>query len=105
MDTQIDTLSLLVARGNLEILKSLENSKKPLQFKHLRELINPDTSRKFSSSTIAQRLKDLEGLGTITNEIISANRRKSVGYTLTDTGKKTLLILRETETKLEKLKK
>lgn len=92
-------------KGNLEILKYLNNSKKPEQFKNLRNLINPNTTKKFSSKTIAQRLNELEEKGIIGNVIIIDKRKKYVGYTLTDKGKNTYEILKETAEKLEKITK
>lgn len=90
-------------KGNLEIMKSLDSTG-PMQFKELRELKNPATGKKFSSATVAQRLKELEEKKYITNEVIKNKNRKRLGYTLTPKGKNTLGILKETEEKLEKIK-
>lgn len=97
-------LSFYLSGGNLEILAFLENNS-PIRFKEIRNLTNPDTSRKFSSRTVALRLKELEKNGDIKNEIVSNQKRKSIGYAITEKGKKSLEILRETQSKFEKLSK
>lgn len=96
-------LSLFLSKGNMEILKFLENQEIPIKFKELRELENPNTKKKYSSATIATSLKELEQKDIITNEIKIKNKKKIIGYSITSKGKKTLSILRETEEKLKKL--
>lgn len=103
MEKKENILSFYLTKGNLEILAFLENNS-PVQFKDIRNLTNPKTSKKFSSSTVSKRLKELEFNGDIKNEIVkSIFKRKSIGYAITKKGKKSLEILRETQTKFEKL--
>jgi len=105
MKKDYERLSFYFMKGNIEILKYLENNS-PIQFKDIRNLTNPKTKKKFSSRTVSLRLKELEESGDVTNEIIlSKNKKKSIGYTITDKGKKSLEILRETQAKFEKLEK
>lgn len=96
------SLVFYLSKGNLEILKFLENKNLPVQFKVLREIVNPKTNKKYSSSTVAASIRDLELKGAIRNEIIRQNKRKSVGYKLTNCGQNTLNILKEAEEKLQK---
>lgn len=98
---QANYLSFYLGKGNFEVLKSLEQT--PMKFKDLRNLINPITQKKYSSRTIALRLKELESTGDIQNAILT-KPRKTVGYQITDKGKKALRILKETQEKFEKLK-
>ncbi|MFW5704215.1 MAG: winged-helix domain-containing protein [Nanoarchaeota archaeon] len=98
-----EPISFFVYQGNLEVLKSLAKAGKPLQFKDLKLITNPKTSRKYSTRTIAESLKMLEDKKMIRNEVITGRARKAVGYILTDKGNDAMSILRETEEKLKKL--
>lgn len=98
-----ENLDFFVTKGNLVILESLLNSSTPMQFKDLRELVNPKTNKKFSSSTMASKLRELEEKGAIKNEIFKAKNRKVLGYAISKSGKETFLILKETEEKLKKI--
>lgn len=102
MSSKERSLFIVFSESNVEILRELEKAKTPLQFKDLRALTNPKTHKKFSSSTIAAKLKFLEEQGMIQDEVIATSKRKLVGYNITSTGKETLKIFRETEEKLEK---
>ena len=97
-------LSFYLLKGNVEILKFLDNNS-PMQFKDIRDITNPKTSKKFSSRTVSLRLKELENSGDIKNEIVINSKRKSIGYAITEKGRQSLEIIRETEKKFEKLKK
>ena len=98
-----ENLDFFVSRGNLVILESLYNSSRPMQFKELRELVNPKTNKKFSSSTIAAKLKELEEKGVIQNEIYKDKRKKVLAYSISESGRETFLVLNETEKKLKKI--
>ena len=97
------TIPILFSKSNFEILKLLQKKSEPIQFKELKFIKNPQTTKTYSTRTIAASLKELEEKGLIENQIIKNKTKKSLGYQLTNTGKKTYLILKETEEKLKKL--
>lgn len=98
-----ENLDYFALNGNLVILESLYNSSRPMQFKELRDLVNPRTNKKFSSSTIALKLKELENKGVIENEVYKDKKKKVVAYSISNRGKETYLVLKETEEKLKKI--
>ncbi len=107
MKTKIENgfFDLILSKSNLEIIKELQKSKTPLQFKDLKTLTNPKTTKKYSTRTISESLKELEENFLITNEIVTKNKRKTLGYAITQKGEKTLEILKEAQSKYEKIEK
>lgn len=103
MSKKIGFANLMYSESNIKILQEIDDAKGPMQFKTLRDLKNPKTNKKFSSSTIASKLKELEEGGLLENEVVQTKSKKVLGYVLTDTGKSALSILRETEQKLKRL--
>ena len=95
--------SFIFLNNNLVILQYLKDKNKAIQFKELRDIKNPKTNKKFSSATVSKLLKELENEDLINNEIIKLNKRKTLGYVITEKGNKTIKVLKETEEKLEKL--
>lgn len=93
----------LFSKSNIEIIKELQKSNSPLQFKDLKMLQNPKTNKKYSSRTISESLKELEEQKIIQNQIISKNKRKTIGYAITKKGKETFNIIKEAQSKYEKL--
>ena len=103
MKNEYKKLSFYFSNGNIEILEFLNNNS-PIQFKDIRNLTNPKTRKKFSSRTVSIRLKELEENGDIENRIIkNKNKRKIIGYSITEKGMKSLNIIKETQSKFEKL--
>lgn len=94
----------LFSKSNIEIIKELQKSNNtPLQFKDLKLIANPKTNKKYSTRTISQSLKELEEEEIISNQIITKNKRRTVGYIITEKGKQTLNIIKEAESKYKKL--
>lgn len=94
----------LFSKSTIKIIEELQKSTQPLQFKDFKTLENPKRNNgKYSSRTISESLKDLEEIGLIENQIITKNKRKTFGYSLTKKGKETFNILKEAQSKYEKL--
>jgi DNA-binding HxlR family transcriptional regulator len=89
--------------GNIEILKYLDKNKKAIQFNELKIISNPKKKTKFSTRTISESLKKLEDEKFIEATIFSKNKRKVIGYKITDKGSKTLEIINDSVEKYKKL--
>ncbi len=84
-----DIFRLLGRRGVIELLYSLEGKRR--KYKELEEIIgNP--------STTARRLKSLERHGLIRREV-SSEKYRPVYYSLTEKGRKLLLVVRQVREK------
>jgi len=80
-----DIFRLLGKKGVIELLYTLEHGRK--KYKELEEVIgNP--------STTARRLKSLEKHGLILREV-SSEKYRPVYYSLTDKGRRLLLVVRQ----------
>ncbi len=93
-------LNMLLAEGSANILEELASGK-PKQFGDVYGLINPRTGKKFSPNTISTRLKELEKMGAIKKEMVAGKTRTSIGYVITDSGKKALVISKKYEKELD----
>ena len=93
----------LFSKSNIEIIKELQKSNSPLQFKDLKLIANPKTDKKYSTRTISESLKELEEYKIITNQVMTKSKRKTVGYIITEKGKQTFNIIKEAEEKYKKL--
>lgn len=96
-------INFLYNNCTLNILTYIKNSNSAVQFKELRFLSNPKTNKKYSSSTISEKLKKLQEENLIEKIVIKNKSPTRNGYILTEKSKKTFEILKETEDKYSKL--
>jgi len=99
---RFERINLLLSEGALEILERLAEVGIG-RFTDFRQLKNGRTGKIFSGNTISTRLKELISAGAVANEVVAEQgQRRLVGYRLTESGKKALVISLEYEKKLEK---
>ena len=103
VEKNLEIFNMISSTINFEILNKIYNSNKPIQFKELRFLKNPKTSKNFSTKTISNRLKEFEEIGIIETQSIENTKRKNFGYSMTKKGIETINILKEAEEKYKKI--
>ena len=104
MVKQLKNIKLFLKEGAFEIINLLEHSNKPIQYKEITFTKNNLRGNFLSSKTISQRLKELETNEIIKKEFIKTNSKTRFGYAITDYGRKSMDILKETQNKFETLK-
>jgi len=98
-------LNLMMNVGSIDLLEKAKGGQ-PVSFKTFRETINHETGKKYSSSTISTRLRELVKAGAIEMvPIESESGRKVVGYKITKSGSKALELSYEYEKKLRNILK
>lgn len=98
-------LNMMLSEGSINILAEAKTGQ-ILSFKTLRSITNPRTGRKYSSSTISKRLKELVEAGALEETPTSSQKgRKIVGYRITNSGRKALELSYEYEEKLKRVLK
>ena len=93
----------LVSKSNLEILKILEENKKPLRFDDFKKLKNPKTGKHYSTRTINESREELIEKNLIKNDMVKKRNRAHVGYSITKKGSEALKIFMETQEKYSNL--
>jgi len=99
-----EMITLIISEGALEILQFL-NERDVGYFKELRKLKNIRTQTFFSTTTISNRLKELLEYGAIGKTISMSSGRNVVGYKITETGKKAVVLADKFEDELRKILK
>ncbi len=100
MGKNLKWLKMLLAEGSLDILEYLKG-KGSAQFKDFSQLKNKRTGKKFSPNTISARLNELEEMGAIRSGSVKTERKRVLGYELTDKGSRIMEMAYEFEDKLE----
>lgn len=78
--------SMLLSEGCLDILQYLKENR-TAQFKDLSKLKNRRTGKPFSPNTLSSRLDDLEEMGAISIVAVKTDRKRSLGYEITEKGR------------------
>jgi len=99
----LDFFHIFLSQGNIQIIKKLINSNQPVQFKELKLLVNPKTTKKFSTRTISKNLRFLEDQEIIENKTIEKSKPKKQGYFVTQKGIESYYLVKETEDRYNKL--
>ena|GEM_PF-3261082 len=86
---ELTWLKMLLAEGSLDILERLKG-KGSAQFKDFSQLKNKRTGKKFSPNTLSARLNELEEMGAIHSGSVKTERKRVLGYDITDKGRKIL---------------
>lgn len=100
MEKDLKWLKMLLAEGSLDILEHLKG-KGPAQFKDFSILKNKRTGKKFSPNTLSARITELEEMGAIRAGSIKTDRKRVLGYELTERGTRIIETAYEFEGKLE----
>lgn len=98
-----EKITFLLNDCTFDILDYINKNTSAVQFKELKTLSNPKTNKKYSSSTISEKLKDLTNENLLEKVIIKNKSPTQNGYILTLKAKKALELLKETENEYKKL--
>jgi len=99
---ELKLLKMLLAEGSLDILEYLKK-KGACQFKDIAALKNKRTGKRFSPNTVSARLYDLEEMGALHAGSVKTERRRVLGYEITDKGRKILEMAYDFEERLRLL--
>lgn len=94
--------SMLLSEGCLDILQYLKENK-TAQFKDLSKLKNRRTGKPFSPNTLSSRLDDLEEMEAISIVAVKTDRKRSLGYEITEKGNKIIEVAANFEMRLKQI--